>query len=153
MSNSRGISSIIATLILILLTIVLIGIVWVVVSGIVSNSTKGATSGAQCFNSGVQITSASCTKNTGICNVTVQRTTGTDVINGVRLVFINAAQQSNITDVSGNIQTLGSASTTPGVNIGIANVTEVDAAIYFTDASGTKNVCNSPVQFTTVQLV
>jgi flagellin-like protein len=152
MKNTRGISSIIATLILILLTIVLIGIVWVVVSGIVSTSTKNATSGAQCFNSAVQVTSATC-NSTGACNVTVQRTTGTDTLGGVRLVFLNAAKQSNVADVNATgIVTLQSVTAT-NVLTGISNVNEVDAAIYFTDAAGNKNACSGVVPFTTVQQI
>jgi flagellin-like protein len=41
MFNKRGISSIIATLLLVLLTIVLIGIIWVVVNNLVSSSRQG----------------------------------------------------------------------------------------------------------------
>lgn len=152
MKNERGISSIIATLILILLTIVLIGIVWVVVSGIVTNSTKQVNSGAQCLNSGVQITSASCTRTGNNCNVTVQRNLGTDVIAGVRLIFINAATNSAINDTIGDIPTQGSV-VAQNWNPGVSNITEVDGAIYFTDAAGAKSVCSGAIKFTTVQLI
>jgi len=152
MKNTRGISSIIATLILILLTIVLIGIVWVVVSGIVTNSTKQVNSGAQCLNSGIQITSASCTKAGNNCNVTIQRTLGTDTINGVRLIFINAATNSAINDTVGDIPTQGSINA-QNWNPGVSNVSEVDAAIYFSDASGAKSVCSGVTKFTTISLI
>lgn len=154
MKNTRGISSIIATLILILLTIVLIGVVWMVVSGIVKSSSEGATSGAKCLSSSVEVTSATCTKAGTNCNVTVQRTTGTDnITGGVRLVFINAAQQSNVADVSSvGLQTLASV-TAANVNIGVANVTEVDATIYFADAAGVKSACSGATTFNTVALV
>jgi flagellin-like protein len=152
MKNKRGISDIIATLVLVLLTIVLIAIVWVVVSGIVTNSTKQASSGAQCLNSAVQISSASCTHAGNNCNVTVQRTLGSDNIGGVRLVFINAASNSSVNDTSGNIITQASA-TAQNWNPGVTNVTEIDAAIYFTDNAGNKNVCSEAAAYTTVQLV
>lgn len=152
MKNKKGISSIIATLILILLTIVLIGIVWVVVSGIVTNSTKQVNSGAQCLNSGVQITSASCTGTGNDCNVTIQRTLGTDVIGGVRLIFINAAANSSVNDTSGNILTQAST-IAQDWSPGVTNVTEVDAAIYFADASGAKSVCSGVTKFTTISLI
>jgi flagellin-like protein len=151
MKNKKGISSIIATLILLLLTIVLVGIVWAVVSGIVKTSTEGATSGAQCFNSGVEIKSASCTA-AGTCNVTVQRTIGTDVLGGIRLVFINALGESNITDINGTIQTLSSARLTDA-SMGVANITEIDAAMYFTDSAGTKKVCSGAVEFDAIQMI
>lgn len=150
MKNRKGISSIIATLILLLLTIVLVGIVWAVVSGIVKTSTEGATSGAQCFNSGIDITSASCTE-AGVCNVTVQRTLGTDVLGGVRLVFSNIIGSSNFTDVSGNLQNLVPLRTT--FNTAVANVTKVVAAFYFVDEANIKSSPCPPVEFTAVQLV
>jgi flagellin-like protein len=152
MKNTKGISDIIATLILILLTIVLVGVVWVVVSGIVTNSTKQTTTGAQCFDSGVQVTTATCRQSGADCNVTVQRTTGSDTIGGIRLVFLNAAGNSSFNDTSGNIQTLASV-TAQDWSPGVSNVTEVDAAIYFTDAAGNKNICSGATKFTTVQLV
>ncbi len=151
MKNNRGISSIIATLILLLLTIVLVGIVWAVVSGIVKTSSEGATSGTKCFSSGIDIKSASCTQ-AGVCNVTVQRISGTDTIGGLRVVFMNAVGATNLTDINGTLVTLDSARLT-NAPMGIANVTEVDAAIYFTDAAGTKSPCSPPVQYKTVALI
>lgn len=149
--NHKGISSIIATLILLLLTIVLVGIVWAVVSGIVKTSSEGATSGAQCFNSAIDVTLASCTiSGVGNCNVTFQRTLGTDTIGGVRLVFTNATSSSYYTDINGSLQTLVPLKTT--VNTGIANITKIDAAVYYTNTAGTPNVC-TPVSFTAIQLV
>ncbi len=151
MKNTKGISSIIATLILLLLTIVLVGIVWAVVSGIVKTSTEGATSGAQCFNSDVDVTAASCASATGVCSATVQRTLGTDVLGGVRLVFSNSTGASNFTDVEGNIATLGSTHLTDAA-MGIQNVSKINVAIYFTDTAGVKSVCGGAEEFTTIQL-
>ena len=150
-NNKKGISSIIATLILVLLTIVLIGVVWVVVSGIVNNSTKQTTSGAECLNSEVQVSSATCSVSTGMCNVVAQRTQGTDTIGGVRLVLKNPSGATVISDVNGSIQTLASVSASVNAS-SVMNVSEVDAAIYFTDAAGNKNVCSGAQQFTTVQI-
>jgi flagellin-like protein len=150
MINNRGISSIIATLILLLLTIVLVGIVWAVVSGIVKTSTEGANSGAQCFNSAIDVTSATCASSTGNCTITIQRTLGTETIDGVRLVSSNATGDSNYTDVNGSLQTLVPVRLV--ANNGVSNVTKIIAAIYFSDAAGNKNVCNG-VEFTTIQLV
>jgi len=150
--NRKGISSIIATLILLLLTIVLVGIVWAVVSGIVKTSTEGVSSGAQCLNSAIDITAASCT-GAGVCNVTVQRTLGSDVIGGVRVIFFNEAKDStNFTDIGGDIQVsgMGRLTNTP---INVVNVNEINAYIYFTQTSGTKTVCSVPAEYKNVQLI
>ncbi len=150
--NKRGISTIIATLILVLLTIVLIGVVWIVVNNIVTNSTKQISSGAQCLNSAVQVTSAVCSMDGTDCNVTVQRTLGTDAIGGVRLVFINATSGSNVWDINGSVTTLQSI-TGSDINAGVANTTEIDAAVYYTDSAGNKSPCSGAEKYTTVQLV
>lgn len=150
--NKRGISSIIATLILLLLTIVLVGIVWAVVSGIVKTSTEGVSSGAQCLNSAIDVTTASCT-GAGVCNVTIQRTLGSDVIGGVRVIFFNEAKDStNFTDIEGNVLILETARliNTP---MSVVNVNEINAYIYFTQTSGTKNVCSVPAEYKNVQLI
>lgn len=151
MKNNRGISSIIATLILLLLTIVLVGIVWAVVSGIVKTSSEGATSGAQCFNSALEVTAATCTiSSVGNCNVTIQRSLGTDTIGGVRLIFTNTSGSSFFMDVNGTLQTL--VPIRPTITTGVASVSDIKAAVYYSDAAGNKNVC-SPVDFTAIQLV
>jgi flagellin-like protein len=150
MKNKQGISAIIATLILLLLTIVLVGIVWAVVSGIVRTSTEGVSSGAQCFNSALDITSAVCTAD-GICNASIQRTSGTDTIDGIRVIFMNEAGDSNFTDVEGNVQTLGVVKV-PNTITEVANVNEVDAAIYFMNSAGVKSPC-PVVKYTEVQIV
>lgn len=151
-TNKRGISTIIATLILILLTVVLIGIVWVVVNNIVGSSTSQINSQSQCFNSGIQITAATCDQNGTYCNVTIQRTTGSDVIGGVRLAFQNAASQSATADIPGNVVQLGlETANIPQVNV--TNVSSIQAAIYFGNTTTSQRVCTNPVQYTSIQLI
>lgn len=151
-TNKKGISSIIATLILLLLTIVLVGIVWAVVSGIVRTSTEGATSGAQCFNSAADVTAATCTE-AGVCNISVQRTLGTDVLGGVRVVVLNDLGDSNVTDIEGDFQTLGTVRVPVNSPMGVINISEVDVAIYFVDSAGKKSICSSPSKYTSVNLI
>ncbi|HTZ41761.1 MAG TPA: archaellin/type IV pilin N-terminal domain-containing protein [Candidatus Omnitrophota bacterium] len=148
--NQKGISTIIATLILVLLTIVLVGIVWAVVSGIVKTSTQSTQTQAQCLNSAIEITVASCQKaGNGNCNVTLERTLGTDTIGGMRLIFINSTGASNFTDISGDLAAL--VPKTVSFTSMVGSASEVDAAIYFTDSSGNKNLC-TPFQFTGITL-
>ena len=139
--SKRGISSIIATLILILLTIVLIGIVWVVINNLVSNSTKQIPSGEECLSSGFQTVSFVCTQSGSDCNVTVKRISGSDAIGGMRLVFTNDNQDSNTSDSAGDILTFASK-VIQVTNIGVANVTQVGSAAYFLDSSGAITPCS-----------
>ena len=73
--SKRGISSIIATLILVLLTIVLIGIIWAVVNNLVTTSSKQISSGEACLTSEVHVF-FTCTQSGSDCNVTIKRTSG-----------------------------------------------------------------------------
>ena len=156
--NNRGISNIISTLIFVLLTIVLIGIVWVLVNNIVSNSSKQAANSAQCLNTQIQVTAAQCNYGGTSCNITVQRSTGSDTVNGIQVVVSNSSGQSaagTIPTDNNTFQTLQSVvgyfnlTATP-----VVNVTTVQAVIYFASANGQKQICPSAdaVTFTDVGL-
>ncbi len=83
MLNKKGISSIIATLILILLTIVLIGIVWVVIVNITSSANKGIDIGGLTLNLKIQ----QALKGTNNISVIVQRQSGEGNLVGVNFVI------------------------------------------------------------------
>jgi len=151
-NNKRGLSAVIVTLLLVLLSLVLIGIVWVVVNNVVSGGTQQITSNSKCLNSQVEITAATCTQTVGDCNVTIKRISGTDDIDGVRLIFYNAAGDSSVNDSIGNIQTPATRRALD-ISTGIANITKIDVTVYFLDTAGKVSPCSSPSEFTQVQLV
>jgi len=149
MKNTKGMSEIVVTLILILLAIVVVGVVWVVVSRVVNNGSQQINYNSMCLGSQAEITSAVCTKDGTSCNVTVRRTSGSDPIAGVRVVFDSAdgsSQTSDIALVSGNWTTLQSV-TKPVTFIPVltSNVTKVEAAIQFTKTDGSTYTCGQGV--------
>lgn len=150
-NNKRGLSAVIVTLLLVMLSIVLVGIVFVVVNNVVSSGTSQVSSGAKCLSSGVEVTAATCNQAGTDCNVTVQRTSGSDKIDGVTLVFYNAAQDSNVNNTAGNIQT-PAAKRILNINASVSNITKIDAAAYFLDKSGAVGPCSTTSEFTQVQL-
>ncbi len=150
-NNKKGLSAVIVTLILVLLSLVLVGIVWVVVNNVVSSGTQQVASSSKCLNSQVEIIAATCNQAGTDCNVTIKRTSGSDDIDGVRLIFYNAVGDSNVFDSNGTIVTPATRRAL-NVNAGITNVTKVDAAAYFNDASGKANACSPGPSFTDIKL-
>lgn len=153
--NNKGLSTIVATLIIILLVLVAVGIIWVVVRNVIQGGVKQIDINSKCLNIEISPTKANCAVNasdggnTGVCNVTVTRSTGSDEIGGVKLVFTNDGGESNwIETVSGNIGALATK-TVANINTGISNVSKVEVLVYFVDDSGNEQLCSSssPLEF------
>lgn len=81
--NKRGISSIIATLILVLLTIVLVGIVWAVISNIVKSGSQQVSSQFGTLFLDLKIQNVVVDSSTGNLSVTVTRNPGQGNLTGV----------------------------------------------------------------------
>jgi flagellin-like protein len=82
MFNKRGISNIIATLLLVLLAIVLIGILWVIIRNLVSSSSQGISLGGLTLDLKIQ----QATKASNNLSVVVQRQPGTGNLVGINFV-------------------------------------------------------------------
>lgn len=152
--NKRGLSAVIVTLLLVMLSIVLVGIVFVVVSNVVNTSKSNISGGATCSYSGVEVTSATCNKIGTQCNVTVQRTRGSDEIGGVTLTFSNAAGDAASNSTGGNIITPAykRISSIP-LNPAVANVSSIGVSIYYNESSGKQYPCPGQNTFTNIALV
>jgi hypothetical protein len=145
MRNTKGLSTIVATLIIILLVLVAVGIIWVVVRNVI----EGGASQIQGLSVDVQPTKVICMVdagqegNNGTCDVTYERRAGGDEIGGIKLVLKDSAGDTNyIHDVSGNINPLATQ-TEVNVNTGIVNVSHVEAVVYFLDESGNEVLCTA----------
>ena len=151
-NNKKGLSAVIVTLLLVMLSIVLVGIVFVVVNNVVGRGTSQAQTGFDCLSSSISVTAATCNQAGTNCNVTVKRGQGSDAIGGVTLVFYNAQDESGVNNTAGNIQTPASKRIT-NINASIANITKIDAAVYFLDNSGKVSTCSGTTEYTQVALV
>jgi flagellin-like protein len=138
-SNKKGISNIVSTLLIVLLVIVAVGVVWVAVRGMLDRSTAELDISQKCMATNVYATKVNCTS--GTCDVTVKRGTGGDEFDGVRIILTNADEESFTSDVEGSINELAT-STETGIVTGLGNVTKVEVAAYFLDSSGEKQVCS-----------
>lgn len=92
MLNKRGISTIIATLLLILLTIVLIGVLWVVIRNVTSSASSGINLGGLTLD--LKIQAANVIKNN--LSVVVQRQAGAGDLTGVNFILYDGQTYENI---------------------------------------------------------
>ncbi len=153
--NNKGLSTIVATLIIILLVLVAVGIVWVVVRNVIQGGTRQIDINSKCLSIEVMPTKAVCAGgnitggNDGVCNVTVARSTGSEEIGGVKIVFSNDDGDSNyIHDVPGNMAPL-ETKVVANIDSGIVNASKVEIIVYFVDESGNEQLCpsSSPLEF------
>jgi flagellin-like protein len=87
MFNKRGISDVIATLLLVFLTIVLIGIVWVVITNIASTANKGINLGGLTLDLKIQ----QATRNANNLSIVVQRQSGAGNLVGINFVVFDGS--------------------------------------------------------------
>jgi hypothetical protein len=150
MKKTKGLSTIVATLIIILLVLVAVGIIWVVVRNVIEGGAQQIQGSNDCLSVDVRPTKVVCNpgtegpeSNNGVCNVTFTRGAGGEEIGGVKLVLTNSAGDSNyIHDVSGNVNSL--ATMTENIIVtGIANASNVEVSVYFLDDSGNEQLCGA----------
>lgn len=140
--NKRGLSTIVATLIVVLLVFVAVGILWVVLRNFVQGGSQQIDLASRCIE--VSVTPTKVVSAGGIYNVTLLRTGGDFEISGVNLVFTGSGGDSNyVIDSEGDISAL-SLKTVSGINVtGVTNPNKVDAVVYFLDDSGNKQYCST----------
>jgi hypothetical protein len=155
--NKRGLSTIVVTLIIIVLSLVAVGVVWAVVNGLLKTGTSNVDINSKCLGLGLQITAANCSTGATdkMCDVQVVRSgTGTDVINGVKVVFRNETTTTvytpNPIDVVGDVPALVGVRI-HGVDSGLVNAVGIDTVEvtpYFKDAtSGNIQLCGQTSSF------
>ena len=153
MKKTKGLSTIVATLIIILLVLVAVGIIWVVVRNVIDSGVDEIQSGSDCLAVEVKPTKVVCgvgtggVGNDGTCNVTYSRSAGGDAIGGIKLVIQDDAGDTNyIHDVSGNINPLATL-TEALIITGIDNASSVEAVVYFLDDSGNEKLCAPSTEY------
>ena len=138
--NKKGLSTIVATLIIILLVFVAVAILWVVIRNLLTSGTGNLDLTSKCLETEVMPTKINNT-SPGVYQVTVLRNSGEDEIGGIKLIFTSESAESNyIEDVPGNIEALRLI-TVPVTVQGISNPDKVEAVAYFNDKSGNQQLC------------
>jgi hypothetical protein len=147
-NNKKGLSTIVATLLIILLTLVAIGIIWIVIRGVVENSTQQLDINSKCLATEVvatKVTNSSPVANWQNYTVVINRRTGDDVIGGVKLVFTNAGGSiSVVRDMSGDLATLQSRQYYANITTSeLSNPNKVSIVVYYLDDSGVQQLCQT----------
>jgi hypothetical protein len=141
--NKKGLSTIVATLIVVLLVFVAVGILWVVLRNFVSGGADQLDLSSKCLE--VSVAPTKVVSSGEVYNVTVLRKGGDFEIAGVNLVFTSSSGDSNyIHNEIGDISNLGLR--TVSVNLAGTGVTlpnKVDAVVYFLDSSGNRQLCST----------
>ncbi len=98
-NNKKGLSTIVATLLIILLTLVAVGIIWLVIRGVVQGGADDVNISSKCLSSEVVVTQVNSAGG-DLYDVTLNRKRGTDEIGGVKLVVSDAEElESCPTDI------------------------------------------------------
>ena len=145
MENKRGLSAIVATLIIILLVLVAVGIIWVVVRNLIQEGAEQVDIGTKCM--AVDIRAVSVVPVVGEAesySVTLRRTAGGEVLGGIKIVLFNDTANSGVLNKFNETATLlGELDTrTEIVAAGITNANKLEYTVYFTDESGTEALCS-----------
>ena len=139
MKNKRGLSDIVATLIIILLVIVAAGIIWVVVRNVVQSGAEQVEFGQKCFQVNLQYVSVNETAS-GVYDVTLRRLAGGDEIAGVMVTLLSATQASTPYDFG----TIGELETRTESDVpGTPSATKLEYTAYFVDSSGAEVYCQT----------
>lgn len=141
LKDVKGLSNVIVTLIMIVLVLIAVGLIWTAVQSNIESGTEQIEVSAKCLKVDIKATKLEC-GGTNICNVTVFRNVGGEDLAGIKLSLTNAAGDVNyIHDIPGNIAPLD-RKTELSVSTGLTDVSTVEIAPYFLDASGVEQLCS-----------
>ncbi|MCX6749173.1 MAG: hypothetical protein NTW17_00305 [Candidatus Pacearchaeota archaeon] len=146
MENTRGLSAIVATLIIILLTLVAVGIIWVVIRNVVQGGAEQIDISTKCVAVSLEAVSVNET-SPGVYAVTLHRNAGGDEIGGVKVAVFNATDNSGVVDFGTltALQTKTVPITTPGSATADGN--KIEYTPFFIDASGNEQLCTQTQTF------
>jgi len=139
--NKKGVSTIVATIIILAIALVGIGIVMYVIIPLFEGTTENVDYTAKCLNTGVTILSATYNPDNSIVKVSLKRKAGigNDAFDGVKLALTDASGETQSEKWKGNIEVLE----TKTKDIITLNevITKVEASVYFVDDDGEEHVC------------
>ena len=148
-TNKKGVSTIVITVIMVVLVLVAVGIDWAVVNNLITKSAGGADVAGKCLGIDVRATAVSATC-VATCTVTLSRTgAGDDVLAGVKVVFRDTvAGTSTLTAIdSPNDVPALTGRNTLSLTTGVAAPNKVEITPYFKDASGNDQLCQTTTSF------
>jgi hypothetical protein len=148
MENKRGLSAIVATLIIILLVLVAVGIIWVVVRNLLQEGAEQIDVSTKCIAVDVRAVSVVENETTEEYFVTLRRTAGGEDIGGVKISLFNETGNSGVLDGFLELGELETRTETFAAT-NITNANKLEYTVYFLDDSGNERLCSqtSPYSF------
>ncbi len=144
--NKRGLSAIVATLIIILLVLVAVGIIWVVVRNVVQGGSEQVELSTKCI--AVDLRAVSVTEvvgEDGNYSVSLKRNAGGEEISGIKVALFNETDNSGVLDFSA-ISELETK--TEIIDSGITNANRLEFTAFFLDSSGAESLCTQTNSYT-----
>jgi flagellin-like protein len=136
--QKRGLSAIVATLLIILLTLVAVGIIWVVIRNVVQSGADQIEITSKCLE--IDVTASEVIETSpGNYSVTLARASGGEEIGGVAINVFNSTTSSGILDFGVVLPELDSKTNT--IEAGIINGNKIEYTVYFLDNSGNQQFC------------
>jgi len=144
LKDKKGVSAIVATLIIVLLVIVSAGIIWVVIRNIVQGGAEQVEFGQKCL--GINVNIQSVTEDSeGVYSVRLRRDSGGGEIGGIKIVLLNETDSSS---VQNGFEGLNQLTTKTETFSGPANANKLEYTSYFIDNSGNEQVCSQTGTYT-----
>jgi len=149
MKNKRGLSAIVATLIIILLVLVAVGIIWVVVRNLIQEGAESIDIGTKCIAVDVRAVSVTPVVNeAGNYSVTLRRTAGGEAIGGVKISLFNNTVNSGVLEFGIALTELQTATQPIDTGGNVTGADRLDYTVYFIDASGNDALCSQTNSYT-----
>lgn len=149
MKSKKGLSDIVATLIIILLTLVAVGIIWVVIRNVVNSGASQIDISAKCTAVNLEAVSVNET-SPGVYAVTLKRASGGDTIGGIKVSIFNTTANSGVMNF-GALTALQTSTVSMNTSANNATVTgghKIEYTPFFLDASGNTQLCSQTQTFT-----
>ncbi|MBU1501792.1 MAG: hypothetical protein KJ905_03405 [Nanoarchaeota archaeon] len=153
MENKKGLSAVVATLIIILLVLVAVGILWVVIRNVIQGGADTIELSQKCLEVKLEASGVSPVGETsGIYSVTLARKAGGSDPIRVKLNFFNATGNVNsgiidfgttlnVLDTKTNSSITTKTDGSTATNITVAN--KMEYTIYFVNDLGEEQICES----------
>ena len=148
MNNKKGLSAIVATLLIILLVLVAVGILWAVLNNVIQSGADTVELNQKCLEVKLEAGAVSPVGYLeGNYSVTLSRKAGGEAIGGVKINFLNATASSGVVEFGEALSILGTSTrkinTAGGANGILTNATKMEYTVYFVDDRGKEQVCSS----------
>jgi len=146
LGQKRGLSAIVATLLIILLTLIAVGIIWVVVRGLVEGGSEDIDISARCLEVDVRATEVvPVAGEAGNYSVTLDRRAGGGDIDGVVVNVFNDTDSSGILDFGFALTELDPK--TRKMETSIINGNKIEFTVYILDSSGQRQFCTQTGEY------